>query len=198
MKKAIFIRMPRCGSTSLINFCKENNIKYYGGRDMGFWGNKKNRKNNTSQHLYECVSNYVGKEIYDESFTFSSVRNPYSRAVSMYMHWSWSSAKSFKNFCNAIKKQEYPSEAAKWHSSSIAEHIVDKDTLKVDFVNRLENFQEDFDALCGKIGVGRQKLIHKNKSKHKHYTEYYDDETREIIAERYAQDIELFGYEFGG
>ena len=197
MKDALYIRLPRCGSTTIASFCKQNNIKFFGGRDMGFWGGDTLLKKHTSPNLYKCISNYVGKEVYNKSFVFTTIRNPYSRAVSMYKHSSWSSAKTFKDFCNAIKKEKYPSMAAKWHNSTIAEHIISNDKLKVDFVVRLENLQQDFNIVCDKIGIPHKELPHYNKSKHKYYTEYYDEETKEIVAEKYAKDIEYFNYEFG-
>ena len=35
-----------------------------------------------------------------------------------------------------------------------------------------------------------------NKSKHKHYREYYNDELKDIIASRYKIEIKQFNYEY--
>ncbi|HRW98592.1 MAG TPA: sulfotransferase family 2 domain-containing protein, partial [Cyclobacteriaceae bacterium] len=66
----------------------------------------------------------------------------------------------------------------------------------VDFVGRFEYLQSDFDKICEIVGIHPRKLPHLNSSEHKHYSFYYDDETRNLVDEYYHQDIEQFGYHF--
>lgn len=123
----------------------------------------------------------------EDFFKFGVTRNPWERAISYYF---WKGYKSFKKkiFVNNLIQR----------SCSDYFYVKKYNNHKLDYVIKFENLQEDFDTVCDKIGIPKQELAHANKSKHKHYTEYYDDETREIVAEKYAKDIEYFGYEFGG
>ena len=85
----------------------------------------------------------------------------------------------------------------KWHMHSQLTFIVDvNDNVRVGDILRFENLSEDWDKLCEKHGWDLE-LPHTNKSPGKHYTEYYDDKTRDMVARRYAKDIEYFNYKFG-
>lgn len=139
----------------------------------------------------------------DDYFVFAFVRNPWDRAVS---HWNYinSYAQSgrdlhYKKYCNeTLKSIDSFSDFLKSKHTigpclNWVQHL---EGIGVDHVGKMETIQEDFNIVCDKIGIPQQQLPHHNKTNHKHYSEYYDDETREIVAQKYAKDIEYFGYKF--
>ena len=139
-------------------------------------------------------------------FKFCFVRNPWDRLLSAYCYLRVGGRGGAGDMRDAVILSQF---------HDFREFIVNFDKIendfsdkhfyeqafwvddRIDFIGKTENIQEDFNTICDKIGIPHQQLPHKNKSKHKHYTEYYDDEAREIVAEKYAKDIEHFGYKFG-
>ena len=196
--KFAFMHIPKCGGCSL----KYHLIKRCGRQPI------------IKAHipLPELFKEF---DLNPEAFyKFTFVRNPWDRIVSLYFFWltqtpdsyfyRWDykqvdflkdNSISFKDFVKLIHLKD-PIICQKPHSFPYIDHFIGDPSL-FDFIGRVENFQEDFDIICDKIGLQRKELFHRNKSKHKPYTEYYDDETREIVAEKYAKDIEYFNYEFG-
>ena len=165
----------------------------------------------------------VHVDVTDLNYIFTFVRNPYERLLSRYSHLCRRikelGSSGFGDFLTAGDKNILayfngsPIEIKNFKFKDFVkftqrvfdphwEPQVDKFEKQVDsldninYIGRFENFQEDFNTACDKIGIPRQKLPHKNESKHKHYTEYYDAETKEIVAKLYAKDIEYFGYKF--
>jgi len=141
---------------------------------------------------------------HSDYFSWGFVRNPFDRAVSVYLNKllkegtnvSSSLGKlgvgSFKDFVLCLRNLDLTCNKTDRHIREQHSFLPEG----MDFIGRLENIQEDFNTVCDKIGIPRQELPQKNKTNHKHYAEYYDDEMREIVTEKYAKDIEYFGYEF--
>tara|TARA_B100000214_G_scaffold361141_1_gene324243 strand:+ start:322 stop:912 length:591 start_codon:yes stop_codon:yes gene_type:complete len=143
-----------------------------------------------------------------EYFVFRFTRNPWSRWVSAYFFWLHgrvarrilSGKEKNKGVISAhrVACEKTPMEWIRYRLSKIASNSWEFDNpTNYNFVGKFENLQEDFNIVCDRIGIPRQQLLHANKSKHKHYTEYYDDETRKVVAEKYAKDIEYFDYKYG-
>jgi hypothetical protein len=64
------------------------------------------------------------------------------------------------------------------------------------FYARFENLAEDWQRICDRLGRDMP-LDHLNRSERRAYTDYFTDETREIVARRNAGFIARFGYSFG-
>lgn len=71
----------------------------------------------------------------------------------------------------------------------------DNGDLIVDFLGRFENFREDSNYIFERLNI-QIDLPHSNATTHSHYSDYYDSESMEMVAELYQQDIHFFGYQF--
>jgi hypothetical protein len=66
----------------------------------------------------------------------------------------------------------------------------------VDYIMRFENLADDFRNVCGILGISPATLPLYNRSNREHYSNYYDDELRELVRKRFGAEIERFGYTF--
>ena len=186
----VWFRIAKAGTRSMINLLHQNTEIDTGfplsidGADYGY--------------------NKPYKPEYHTFFKFTIVRNPWSRLLSAWKNKvqdDWGNMSKFKlKYFEQFQGREF-SFFVKNFKTTADDHLKIQldafDQTKIDFIGKLENLGQDFDIICDKIGIPREKLPRKNATKHKRYTEYYDDETREIVAQKYAKDIEYFGYKFG-
>lgn len=191
-KKFIFVHINKTGGTSVgknINkYCSFSPHKH----EMMFRKMPNNFVNKSNSNLYNRCRFPI--EYY---FKFTFVRNPWDRIVSNYSYAKekWNpSCTDFKdyltNYLPKYKRKMIHLNQYDWISDF-------KNNIRVDFIGRFEKLQEDFDKVCEIIKIPQQQLPYINKSNRKHYTEYYDEETKQIVAKKYAKDIEYFGYTFG-
>lgn len=68
----------------------------------------------------------------------------------------------------------------------------------LDFLGRFENFSDDLRFVFSQVGIVLDvEIPHHNRSKtRKYYREYYTNETRDLVANAYRDDIEAFEYCF--
>jgi len=79
------------------------------------------------------------------------------------------------------------------------DYIANEDgDIIVDFVGKFENLEHDINAVLKALRLESRPLPHVNKSQHGHYSEYYTEETKNLVAERYSRDIQFFRYQFEG
>src|SRR5215211_4245991 len=150
-------------------------------------------------------------DAWDEYYKFAFVRNPWDRLVSWYSMvtkfpkegnelWRYvrDNSSTFEEFIyNCTDEVEIMKGVYYSFAYNQLDYVTDEGgNLLVDFVGRLENFDEDVQEVFSRIGVGLELVPHKNRSKHQHYSTFYTPETEMIVRERFKRDIEYFGYEF--
>jgi hypothetical protein len=199
--KCIFVHIPKCGGTSLENVIwpmprKESDLW------MGFISAYHNRyQTGGLQHLFAThILQEVGKDIFEAYFKFTIVRNPWDKAVSQYFYMKkrndlrefigMKENDSFKTYLELIRKKIH----VQWEPQY--KFFTDErgDNL-VNFTGRLENIVTDAQIIFSRLGVTAA-VSQSNATRHEHYSHYYDEESKEIVAEMYGEDIRMLKYSF--
>jgi hypothetical protein len=156
------------------------------------------------------IKNQVSSEIWDDYYKISLTRNPWDRAVS-YFFWENRLDPAIKprkkiyhyfgvpfNELDQLKRlfSSYI-KSATWPNNDCFYTLDDE--LCTDFVIRYESLLDDYSKVCKKLDLPDNSLPRLKggiRKKNFHYSNFYDDESIEIVAERHRNDIRLFGYEF--
>jgi hypothetical protein len=140
-----------------------------------------------------------GKKMFNEYKTIAFVRNPWDWQVSLYHymlrdkgHFQYKIIKDmdFKQYLNWRVNEDLQHQY-RW----LSEDFTLEGNINVDFIGRFEHLSNDFNFIMNEVGLDVS-LPHLNKTPHKNYKDYYDENTKNMIYEYFKQDIEYFGYNF--
>lgn len=141
----------------------------------------------------------------DGLLSFSFVRNPWDRMVSIHAHPDPDLLEQAAAQGLELRGLPFPTfldrTACLRHIHLLSQHRFILDSAGrplVDFIGRFENLANDFRKISTALGTPGD-LPHANASQarqHRDYRPCYTLATRDLVARRYARDIELFGYAF--
>lgn len=224
--KFIFIHLHKCAGTSITKSLLPYLRQYHlFKKDIIMGCTPKHEilsntsRQNGSIHKHSTavdIKNYVGNKIWNNYFIFTFVRNPWDLVLSKYYWWhktnaQWSpDAKKTKDKIMKMNFREFVrtirgcyNQVMTYSLTSETKFNKSKHTstdIEIDFIGKFENLQTDFNSICSSLKLQQIQLIRANPSfelrKGKHYRNFYDDESKEIIANVYKKDIELFNYSF--
>lgn len=141
---------------------------------------------------------FLGEETFNDYFKFAFVRNPFDRFVS-YCAFATSREGSFARDPKRVMRHFLFTAPPLQHVIFRPQHLFLTDMdgrLLADRLGKVETMQADYDGICAQIGIATSPLDHANRSRRGDYRDYYDQELIDGVAQIYARDLELFGYDY--
>ncbi len=177
-KKFIFTAIPKTGTTSI-----EKALEKYSEVD------------DLVQH--ERLSHL--KHLFDEPYyKFCFFRNPWDRMVSWYHFHVKTGSLFFNDTYDAMPFNEW------LKRSKVVGALTKRQTYWISLkgkiipdvaIYKFEEMDDAWEHICKTLDISGE-LPHINKSKHKHYSEYYSEESKRIVEIQSYGEIKMMGYKF--
>lgn len=190
--QAIFIHIPKCAGTSV--------SRSLFGYSVG---------SHHSVADYQLIYPWSAFRSY---FKFAIVRNPFDRLVSAFHYlkqgggnesdaeWVRNHDQHFKGFKSFVKYSlRTPEILGAMHFRPQIEYVRDfRNEIPIDYIGRYERLGDAFLRISTQLGsTSELRSLNQNSARnHGAFQDCYEDVTRRIVAEVYAEDIARFGYTF--
>ncbi len=195
-KQFLFVHIPKTAGNSIQSILRDysedeivalrgeqDGIERFGLRNPKY----KIRKHSTLAEYRAALE----KERFHGLYKFTCVRNPWDRMVSSYFRPT--------RHTGAWDRKEFRKLVLR--TLSVADYLrleegENDPFANVDRIMRFETLADDLRSVCAALNIPAAPLPQYNRSTREHYSKYYDDELRGLVAERFATEIERFGYTF--
>ena len=183
---SIFVHIPKTGGSSIQQWLLDNTSSQV--------------TKSTKHHTLQKLESKYGK--FD--FSFAVVRNPWDWCVSWYF---FTKDRALRRIQNPKQKGRFSLEYNQQDLDDYKkgfEYFIEKTQLKdqhhrtigVSYIIKLENINHDIQLLKDKFNIKQELPYLNTSSRNKDYREYYNDNTKQIVENKFKKDINTFGYKF--
>ena len=204
--KLAFIHIPRTAGKSIR---KSFNLGHH---------TDKFQRINEYRCAHRRASLIWSKEIIDTFDTFSVIRDPWSRLVSLYHYYrgrpdvknNYRVVNRYKNFSDFVldlknipiaidRNGEYHNTLSD-NFQACSYFICDGKKVLVKNLIRFNNLNDDLKLFANKVNINikfpLERFSKQEGLKHEYYTEYYNDKLIQKVADIYYSDIDMFGFDY--
>ena len=195
--KFVYVSKPKCASESIRKSLNPYSDIYSSPDNSSPYYHHTNLKQ-LQQHFSEQGWQF------DDYFKFTSVRNPWEMAVSLYSYAKtdingirfWDNSTAYEPQ-KLISFEDWLRRGALTDFFTLENFILDENQENLcDHIVKVENLSEDLLFVSNKLGIDL-KVSRTNRSMHSHYSEYYDsDDLIQIVKDIFAYEISLGNYCF--
>ena len=196
-KQFIFLKSPKTASTSTERLLET----VCNGEDIIGWRGPPPKPEDTEYYNHMNLNQLkekVAEDDWNTYYKFGNVRNPWDRVVSSYFYrkdvlsknpyntTDWQDGESFEQF---VLTRKLPVKLSVFFDGF----------TEIDFLIRFENIEEDIQTVSDTLNLNLNidLLPHTHEGvREKDYKPYYNTETKDFVAQYYAEEIAYLGYTF--
>ena len=193
--KFIFVHVPKTAGSSIhIGF--KDRYKLVGEQ----------RADPLPEIHHQGIEQILKNENVEGYYSFAFVRNPWDRLLSAYTEFydahhrkgypiepPIQSYKDFEEFCINFPHSDWSKDV---HYRPQVGFVCIGGEIKVDFVGKYENLEEDLNKICEAVSIPPMGIGHHRKTVHARRYDAYTERSKNAIGDFFEEDLKAFGYTF--